>query len=206
MFAEISSSGLLFILCNIKRANIPVELWILDFKASHEFEGIAPSEHYAEFEAVYDRMKEFYERFTALGEGGDGSAKILLLDEVAGALTHYELTGEKAKANEMRQIMSSLLMLGRSRRCYLALAFQRFSVSVFPQSAGSIDNFHIKIGMGALTTEGRKSLFSGEHDESIDSLPYGMARGIALIDGKPLVSLQIPNVSKKKMLSYLQGK
>ena len=66
----------------MKRSNIPLELHIMDFKASHEFVGI--TDHYAEYEGCYEKIEEFYDVFSTLEEGGDGTVRILLIDEVAG--------------------------------------------------------------------------------------------------------------------------
>ena len=101
------TTALLYWLYKMKKANISIELYIMDFKASHEFQGI--TENYAEYEDCYERIKAFYEMFSKLQEGGDGTVKILLIDEIAGLLTHYNMTKDgKTKADEIRMIMSSI--------------------------------------------------------------------------------------------------
>lgn len=178
------------------------KLYIVDFKASREFEGI--TDNFAEFEDSYDLIKRFYTDFLATPEGGDGKIKILLIDEIAGLLTHYSMTKEnKAKADEIRNIMSSILMLGRSRKCFLWLSMQRYSASIFPASSGSADNFHICVGLGRLTVDGRKGLFAGEHLENEEDIQFGQGNGIVLIDGQPLKALTIPTVSKEKIRNLL---
>ena len=195
------STGVLYWLYKLRKHNC--ELYIVDFKASREFEGI--SAHFAEFEDSYGIIKEFYEEFLNTPEGGHGKIKILLIDEIAGLLTHYSMTKEgKQKADEIRSIMSSVLMLGRSRRCFLWLSMQRYSATIFPSSSGSADNFHICIGLGRLTVDGRKGLFAGEHFEGEEDLQFGQGKGIVLIDGQPLRGLIIPKVSKRKLLQLLQ--
>jgi hypothetical protein len=178
-------------------------LYIVDFKASHEFAGI--SVHFAEFENSYDEIKAFYEDFLNTPEGGDCSIKILLIDEIAGLLTHYSMTKEgKQKADEIRNILSSILMLGRSRRCFLWLSMQRYSASIFPSSSGSADNFHVCVGLGNLSVDGRKGLFAGEHFDGEEDLQFGQGKGIVLVDGQPLKGIVIPKVSKKRLLELLQ--
>ncbi|MBQ3160801.1 MAG: hypothetical protein IJC04_01590 [Oscillospiraceae bacterium] len=178
-------------------------LYIADFKASREFGGI--SQHYAEFENCYKLIKDFYDEFLSTPEGGSGKIKILIIDEIAGLLTHYSMCKEtKTKADEIRNIMSSVLMLGRSRRCFLWLSMQRYTANIFPSASGSADNFHILIGLGNLTVDGRKGLFASEHFEGENELQYGQGRGIALIDGQQLRGIIIPQVSKAKLLQLLQ--
>ena len=199
------STALLYWLAQIKRNNIPVEVHIMDFKASHEFVGITDS--YAEFEACYEKIVEFYDTFSTLEEGGDGTVKILLIDEIAGLLTHLGMSKEgKAKADEIRMIMSSILMLGRSRNCFLWLAMQRYTATIFPASSGAVDNFHIYVGMGRLSVDSRKSLFAGEHIEEEGELVFERSSGLVLIEGQPLQTLAIPDVAKKDLLQKLQMK
>lgn len=195
------STAILYWLYKARKSNY--NLYIADFKASKEFTGI--SAHFAEFEDCYELVKLFYEMFLNIPEGGNGKINILLIDEIAGLLTHYSMTKEgKQKADEIRNIMSSILMLGRSRKCFLWLSMQRYSASIFPTSSGSADNFHVCIGLGRMTVDGRKGLFAGEHFEGEDNLQFGQGKGIVLIDGQPLKGIIIPKVSKQKLLSLLQ--
>ncbi len=196
------STAVLYWLRKLQQHN-PI-LFICDFKASKEFCGI--SKNYAEFESCYDMIKDFYDEFLSTPEGGNGKIKILIIDEIAGLLTHYSMCKEtKTKADEIRNIMSSVLMLGRSRRCFLWLSMQRYTANIFPSASGSADNFHICIGLGNLSVDGRKGLFAGEHFTGEDELLYGQGKGIILIDGQPLRALIIPKVSKQKLLKLLQN-
>ena len=182
------------------------KLYIVDFKASHEFEEITDKERFGEFEDAYDVILRFYDEFMNTPEGGEECYKILLIDEIAGLLTHYSMSKDgKAKADKIRNIMSSILMLGRSRKCFLWLSMQRYTASIFPASSGSADNFHIYVGLGRLTVDGRKGLFAGEHMEGEENLQFGMGKGIVLIDGQNLRALVLPKISKKKILGLLQN-
>jgi len=186
-----------------KLSNLKCVFYIADFKKSHEFIGI--SKNFAEFEDCYDLIKNFYDMFLTTPEGGNGFIKILLIDEIAGLLTHHSMTKEgKLKADEIRNIMSSILMLGRSRKCFLWLSMQRYTASIFPSSSGSADNFHICIGLGNLSVDSRKGLFAGEHFEGENDLQFAQGKGVILIDGQKLKCIIIPKVSKKKLLELLQ--
>jgi hypothetical protein len=177
----------------------------MDFKASHEFQGITDKDKYAEFEDCYTQIVEFYNIFNSLSEGGDGKTRILLIDEIAGLLTHYCMSKEgKAKADKIRQVMSSILMLGRSRQCFLWLSMQRYTATIFPASSGAADNFHVCVGLGRLSPDSRRSLFAGEHFEGEETLLFGRSRGIVLVDGEGLKSLIIPHLSKQRLLELLQ--
>ena len=184
------STALLYWLYKMRHLN--VDLWVADFKRSGEFAGITPN--FAEFEATYDLICNAYEMFLSLPEGGDGRTHIILIDEVSGMLGHLGMTRDgKSKAENIRSILGTVLM-----------SMQRYSASIFPSASGAGDNFHICVGLGNLSVEGRKGLFAGEHFEGEDELQFGQGRGIVLIDGQPLKALIIPKVSKKKLLTLLR--
>lgn len=195
------STSVLYWLYKLKKYNS--ELYIADFKKSNEFSGITP--HFAQFEDCYQLIKDYYEIFLSTPEGGDGTNKIMLIDEIAGLLTYFFMTKEgKGKIEEIKNILLSIMALGRSKLCWFWSSMQRYSASIFPASSGAADNFHILVGLGRLTVDGRKGLFAGEHFDGEDELQYGQGRGIVLIDGQPLKALIIPQVSKKKLLALLQ--
>lgn len=203
------STSILFWL--IKARKLRTVLFICDFKKSKEFSGI--SRYYGEFEECYELIKSFNEVFLQTPEGGDGYVKILLIDEIAGLLNYLAISKEgvakstkSAAVEEIKGIMMAILMLGRSRKCFLWLSMQRYTASIFPSASGSADNFHICVGLGRLTVEGRKGLFGGEHFNGEEDMLFGQGKGIVLIDGEPLKSLIIPRVSKQRMLEVLQNR
>lgn len=186
-----------------KMRHLHLDLWVADFKKSGEFAGI--TQNFSEFEEAYDMICKFYQFFLSLPEGGDGRTHILLIDEIAGMLSHYGMTKTgKAQADEIRMILSTVLMLGRSRRTFVWLSMQRYSASIFPSASGAGDNFQICVGLGNLSVDSRRGLFAGESCDCEEELQFGQGRGIVLIDGQPLRALIIPQVSKKKLFSLLQ--
>ena len=197
------STALLYWIYKMRHLN--VDFWVCDFKRSREFAGI--TRNFAEFEEAYDLIRNFYEMFLSLPEGGDGRTHIILIDEVAGMLGHLGMTKNgKTQAENIRSVLSTVLMLGRSRGVYVWLSMQRYSASIFPSASGAGDNFQTCVGLGNLSVEGRKGLFAGEHFDEEEELQFGQGRGLVLVDGQPLKSLIIPNVSKAKLLELLQGK
>lgn len=176
---------------------------ICDFKKSKDLFGI--SDFYAEFDECYDLIKQFYQRFLETPEGGMGYDQILIIDEVAGMLSYYGMSKKsKEKADEIRSIMANILMLGRSRRCYLWLVMQRYTASIFPSASGAIDNVNLLIGLGRLTSDSKRSLFAGM-ELDFEFLP-GQGRGIAYIDGEPLRAICVPRIDKEKLLAFMRWK
>ena len=195
------STALLYWL--FKARNLPCKYYIADFKASGELSGITP--YYAEFEQCYSLIKNFYGMFLQTPEGGDGSIKILLIDEIAGMLSHLGMNKiDKTKADEIRSMLSTISMLGRSRDIFLWLSCQRYSATIFSSSSGAGDNFNVCVGLGHLTPDGRKGLFSGMELENESSLLMGQGKGIVFIEGLPLKSIILPRLSKKKLQEILR--
>lgn len=174
---------------------------ICDFKKSKDLFGI--SDFYAEFDECYDLIKQFYQRFLETPEGGMGYDQILIIDEVAGMLSYYGMSKKsKEKADEIRSIMANILMLGRSRRCYLWLVMQRYSANIFPPASGAADNFPLCIGLSRLSPDSKKSLFAGM-ELDFDFIPKP-GRGIVYAEGQPLRALCVPNVNKKTLIKFIQ--
>lgn len=173
----------LYLLYNIFRLQMPVKLYIGDFKKSGDYKGITP--HFAEFDEVVSLIDEFYSEFEQTEECNK-IIKILLLDEYAGFIT-WLTQHDKKKAEEMKGKISNLLMLGRSRHCYVWCVQQRMTAQLFPTGIGAIDNFQICIGLGRLSVESRKSLFATEHMKNAAfeaSFEPNTGEGLCLVDGQ----------------------
>ncbi|MCM1221129.1 MAG: hypothetical protein NC548_42270 [Lachnospiraceae bacterium] len=182
--------------------NYSVKLYIADFKKSGDYAGI--TENYAEFEEVTGLIEEFYAEFEKTPENNP-MLKILLIDEYAGYIV-WLTQNDKKKAEEIKGKISNILMLGRSRHCFVWCVQQRISASLFPAGIGAIDNFQICIGLGRLSVESRKSLFAGEHIEDTDfekDYHPKTGQGLVLIDGQELKPIQIPYISDKEKLKAL---
>lgn len=202
------SVATLYFLYNLLK-NYRVKLFICDFKKSGDYKGISDS--FAEFEDVTRCIEEFYLEFEDTPEGNN-LLKILLVDEYAGYII-WLMQKDKRKADEIKQKISTILMMGRSRHCFVWCIQQRISASLFPTGIGAIDNFQVCIGLGRLSVESRKSLFAGEHLENIafeEDFHPKVGQGLVLIDGQELQPLQIPYISDAERLKLLlwrmQGK
>ena len=182
--------------------NYSTELSVADFKKSEDYAGI--TEKFAEFEEVTELIEVFYAEFEKTPENNP-TVKILLIDEYAGYII-WLTQNDKKKAEEIKGKISNILMLGRSRHCFVWCIQQRMSASLFPTGIGAIDNFQICIGLGRLSVESRKSLFAGEHLEDTEFeeqyLPK-TGQGLILIDGQELKAIQIPYISDKGKLKAL---
>jgi len=191
-----------YLIYSIFRLQIPVELYICDFKKSGDYKGI--SSHFAEFDGVVSLIDEFYSEFEQTPEGSE-TIKILLIDEYAGFIV-WLTQHDKKKADEIKGQISQLMMLGRSRHCYVWCIQQRMTAQLFPSRIGAIDNFQICIGLGRLTTDSRRSLFATEHMQNADfeaSFEPKTGQGLCLVDGQPLTAIGVPYIKDKDALKEL---
>ena len=194
----------LYLLYNLAK-NYEVKLWICDFKKTGDYVGI--SDQCAEYVDVTRCIEEFYTEFVNTPEN-NSQIKVLLIDEYAGYLIWLSQRN-KRKAEEIKQLVSEILMLGRSRRCFVWCVQQRISAALFPASIGAIDNFQICIGLGRLSVESRKSLFAGEHLGNVafeEAYHPKTGQGLVLIDGQELQPLQVPYISDKERLKLMMRK
>ena len=191
------SIATLYILYGILSLYHEVQLYIGDFKKSGDYKGITKS--FEEFEQVTGIFEETEENSPAI--------KILILDEYAGFIT-WLTQKDKKKCEEIKGKIANLLMLGRSRHCYVWCIQQRMSAQLFPSGIGAIDNFQILIGLGRLSVDSRKSLFAGEHLDKDFEEGYSpiCGQGLILVDGQPLRAIQIPFIKDKGRMTALLRK
>ncbi len=194
----------LYIVYNLIK-NYDVKISICDFKKSGDYKGI--SNTFAEFRDVTGCIESFYEEYQNTPEN-NSQIKLLLIDEYAGYITWATQTN-KVKSDQIKQKLSEVLMLGRSRHCFVWCIQQRITASLFPSGIGAIDNFQICIGLGRLSVDSRRSLFAGEHlDNSSFEERYHpkTGQGLVLIDGQELQPIQIPYIADKARLKQLLQK
>lgn len=195
------SVATLYLLYNLLK-NYNVKLTICDFKKSGDYKGI--SDRFAEFNEVTGCIEEYYNEYEITPENSS-QIKLLLVDEYAGYII-WATQNDKKKAEEIKQKISEILMLGRSRHCFIWCIQQRISASLFPTGVGAIDNFQICIGLGRLSVDSRKSLFAGEHLDNIafeERFHPKTGQGLVLIDGQELQAIQIPYIADKARLKLL---
>lgn len=195
------SVATLYLLYNLLK-NYNVKLTICDFKKSGDYMDI--SDRFAEFNEVTGCIEEYYNEYEITPENSS-QIKLLIVDEYAGYII-WATQNDKKKAEEIKHKISEILMLGRSRHCFIWCIQQRMSASLFPTGIGAIDNFQICIGLGHLSVDSRKSLFAGEHLDNIafeERFHPKTGQGLVLIDGQELQPIQIPYIADKARLKLL---
>ena len=115
----------------------------------------------------------------------DNQACFLVFDEWSGFLASVP----KKQQEEFKQKLASILMLGRGVGIFLLLAMQRCDTTNF--LSGARDNFGVALGLGRLSKESARMLFSDEAD-LIEPKPRG--HGYLRVDGQPTVEIVIPKI------------
>lgn len=185
-----SGSGKTYLLTYIlsQLAKKPVRLLLADFKGVDfiEFDGCRG---YYRHEAVGDALNLVYDEMQERMAHPrlDNQHIYFCVDEWAGFLG---FCGKK-EAEDFKQKMASILMLGRGVGVFVIMALQRADAAYITGR----DNFGNCIGLGHLSKESVRMLFVDDADK-IQPQPRG--KGYLRIDGKPLAEIVVPRLTDIK--------
>ena len=201
---------LLYLINQLMSLDVPLELFILDPKASSDFLGIVPPDHYAAgMKESGDMINTYYELFLQTPENND-TLRLILVDEYPALITSLPdiIGGKEGKAAiaTIMAEMASMLMLSRSRHMGIWLIMQRPSASLFSSSSGALDNFMCKVCLGKTSTQNHIALFPNEqleNEEFASTFRAGKGSGFVWIEGRPLKALKVPYISDKTALIKL---
>lgn len=176
------------------------ELWVADYKNSNDFHSLAskPNIHYASGNDVYDLILEYYKKFNATrcGKIRPDRNQILIIDEYPGLI--LALTSlDKKKAEHIKQVITSLLMLGRDIREMqfpIFITCQRPDASLFNGAiGGGRENFMTVVALGNLSSQA-KSMLSAT-PMNLPNTIYHQGEGVCLIDGRSMTEIIVPKIA-----------
>jgi DNA segregation ATPase FtsK/SpoIIIE-like protein len=164
---------------------------ICDFKGDDDFSFLNGCSTFFR----YEECKKGLDRFLALlRDRQDGADKtvhqFLIFDEYAAYLNFLD----KKQAESTKQLMATILMLGRSFNMHIIISQQRVDAVYF---ASARDNFSAVIGMGRLSKESVEMMFADFKDEIDRNKPLG--EGNCLIGGN-LTEIVVPLVQNQHRL------
>lgn len=187
------SYGLLYLLGMLLQDSPEIELYILDFKYSEDFEFLYGYEHYFKGNECFDGVKEYYDKFCQRRQERDCSKRMLLIFDEYPACYNYLSSIDKRekskKAIEMANAIAEILMVGRGLHCGVWIVTQRADSALF--SNGSRDSFMVILAMGRMSREQKGMLFAGEE---LPDKVYHRGEGCLLADGYPLYEVVIPKI------------
>lgn len=172
----------------------PYQIWFADFKASTDFSYLDGYKYYATGNRTEELINQYYELFEQVRNNtiSLNVPQILVIDEYPSFLQYLTLS-DKKKADEIKQKIATLLMMGRSignTQFAIWITAQRADASIFP-NGGSRDNFMVWLALGNQSSEAKRMIT----DEALPDTVYQAGEGIIKIDGEPIKEIKIPEIS-----------
>ena len=172
---------------------------ICDFKNS-SFSYLAGLPGYYGYTAAVEGIVRVYEEMQtrlALNDESRNRRKIFLLVDEYAALVMYL---PKKEADNVKQMVASILMLGRSLGVHLLIGMQRAGAEAFP--GGARDQLGMILALGNLSKEQQGMLFP-DHRDQLRSVVNQRGEGFLLLDGKGLYRVRVPTVRDPARLHRL---
>lgn len=162
------------------------KLWLLDFK-KFDFRDFAGLPRYYGFSDCVQGLKDFYAAFKRQQELGiAGEPTYLIIDEWGSFIASLD----KKEAEEMKRLLSELLMLGRAYHFFPIVGIQRPDASYFSSAR---DNFQCCLALGNLSPEGRRMVFPDSAAGRI--MECKKREGHLYIDGVGLEKVRIADIA-----------
>lgn len=183
------------LLVTAKISQIPkAEVFILDFKNDVDTFKFCQGKdcRYWNFRDCEAGLNEYYELLQAelaSDEGGPYRVRWLWIDELGSWL----LNSERKAQEKIRSQISTILMMGRSRRFFCLTSVQRAQAELW--NAGSRDNYSCCLGLGNLSKEAA-SVLGFSRDEFLPVMEIG--GGHLLLSGKQ-IPVQVPYIGPRGM-------
>lgn len=187
------SYALMYLIGNLLQENPDIELYVLDFKYSEDFEFLTGYEHYFKGDECYEGVMKYYEKFSQRRkQRNSGKRMELIFDEFPSSILYFsgiDKRDKTKKASEMTNAVAEILMLGRGIKVGVWIVTQRADASLFAN--GSRDSFMVILGMGRMSREQKGMIFAGEE---VPDKMYQRGEGCLLADGYPLYEVKIPRI------------
>lgn len=174
-------------------------LVICDFKNA-SFAFLAGLSGYYGYTAAVEGIVRVYEEMQtrlALNDESRNRRKIFLLVDEYAALVMFL---PKKEADNVKQMVASILMLGRSLGVHLLIGMQRADSEFF--RSGARDQFGMILALGNLSKEQQGMLFP-DHRDQLRSVVNQRGEGFLLLDGKGLYRIRVPTVRDPARLHRL---
>lgn len=172
------------------------KVWILDFKGDSDTFGFLDGKADCRYWQYADCMKgleDFYTMFQdrlSHDPGHSAGLNILWADEWASLILNLP----KREAETAKSMLSTILMMGRSKRCQVLTSVQRASAELFSQ--GARDNYSICLSMGNISKE---SAFMLGFDREAFSPVTSIGGGHLLLNSTDQRPVQVPYIGPRGM-------
>ncbi len=175
-------------LAKISKYNPESHITVCDFKGDDDFKFLDGCERFYRFEACIEGFKQYYTNFLEVQKKPEkrNGMQILLFDEWAAAVNYLD----KKEGEELKKMLASLLMLGRSFDHHIIVSQQRLDADSFAKAR---DNFNVVITLGNPSKEVIGMLYSDYKDEIKNDRTRGT--GYMLVNGSDFKKIVVPTVN-----------
>lgn len=181
---------LLMLLRNIiTEYGVGVKLWLLDFKASPDFDFMENYCRYYAGDSCAGGLEDFYNEYLQVKNGKirDGKIRLMLFDEWAGFIV-YETQKDKKRAERFKGYILEVLLLGRSMLCGIWVIMQRNDAKYIEGR----DQFFVTIALGKMSREMKLMVMQGDELEQREV--YACGEGIIRMDAIGTRYLKVPGL------------
>lgn len=165
-----------------------VELYLLDYKNDKDFHFLFPNKRFYSWKGCTIGLQDTYKRLEARmsGEETKRNPIILFIDEYASMINGIR---DKKEQEMCKNMISDILMMGRSFNFHLIIAQQRADAKYFDTAR---DNFSLRIGLGTLSPESARMLFP----DHVEQVLQPQCRGEGFItDSIELHNFVVPHIN-----------
>lgn len=175
------------------------QIWLSDYKGDSDFGFLNGGERFFRYNETLEGLRGFYTEFRKRqsGESSERNLIMLCIDEWASFLMGLD----KKTVEEAKNIMGTILMMGRSFNVHILLSMQRVDSTYF--SASSRDQANVVIGLGNLSSEGKEMMFREFKDKMKSDRKQ--STGYMITNGTEFTAIQVPYISDmNKMNHYIK--
>lgn len=183
------SYALLTILGTYARQSPDVSITICDYKMS-SFAQFKDTPNFYGYEAVPEGIRSVYKEYQERLETDDPERnkqiRVLLIDEYGALIS----SRDRKAAEDLKTMVGNMLLMGRSLGIRVLVGIQRGDSENF--MTGARDQFRAILGLGNLSKEQKKMLFSDFKDSMTER--NGIGEGYLLIDGQNIERVKVAEI------------
>lgn len=174
------------------KTNPSGEFYFADYKGEDAFEYLRECPRYYSYKNTLQALDAVYSRLNARMSGEDSSNHpiTLIWDEYMANI--LSLTNEdKKKAASVMNMVSEILLMGRSKSVRFVCSLQRPDALAFP--AGSRLNYGVVVVLGAAVKSIYEMLLP-DFTDKVKGRIFGRSEGVVLLQGSQLHFIKVPTV------------
>lgn len=191
----------LILFARIILANPNGECYFADYKGDNSFVFMRESSHYYPYKRTLEAVDIVYAKLQNRQAGVDKErhSVTLVIDEYISFILALQ-SEDKKKANQVMNMISEILMIGRSLGVRLFISCQRPDAIAFP--SGSRLNYGIVMILGAPISSIYEMLMP-EFAEKMKGRSFGRGEGTLLLQGSELHFVKVPMIKDLDRLQEL---